>query len=163
MPLTTQEKKAYPPDWRARRQRILERDAHHCANCGVPNYAVGYRDDQGRFVPLRGNGPCDAAGRGRCWPDSHHRITYREAKEFLDICNRDRPNSPRYIVIVLTIAHLKRTTGEPTDGPLDCSDEDLAALCQRCHLAIDRPRHKKRRGRANAETATGSLFTGNSQ
>jgi hypothetical protein len=36
--------------------------------------------------------------------------------------------------VVLTVAHLNHT-------PEDCRDENLAALCQRCHLNYDRLTH----------------------
>lgn len=38
--------------------------------------------------------------------------------------------------VVLTIAHLE----DPIE---DCRDENLRALCQRCHLAYDRKRHTR--------------------
>jgi 5-methylcytosine-specific restriction endonuclease McrA len=37
--------------------------------------------------------------------------------------------------VVLTIAHLNHT-------PEDCADNNLAALCQRCHFAHDREYHR---------------------
>jgi hypothetical protein len=40
-------------------------------------------------------------------------------------------------MIVLTIAHLDER------GPLDCPDERLKAMCQRCHLRMDRPLHAR--------------------
>jgi hypothetical protein len=36
--------------------------------------------------------------------------------------------------VVLTVAHLNHTPG-------DCRDSNLLALCQRCHLALDRDLH----------------------
>lgn len=39
--------------------------------------------------------------------------------------------------IVLTVAHLLG------DDPADCRDENLAALCQRCHLRLDGPLHAR--------------------
>lgn len=41
-------------------------------------------------------------------------------------------------VVVLTVAHLNHT-------PEDCRDENLAALCQKCHNSYDAP--TRRRGR----------------
>lgn len=38
----------------------------------------------------------------------------------------------RYIRIVLTVAHLNH-------DPTDCRDENLKALCQRCHNRLDAP------------------------
>ena len=38
--------------------------------------------------------------------------------------------------IVLTIAHLDHT-------PENCADDNLSALCQRCHLAYDHEHHQR--------------------
>lgn len=48
------------------------------------------------------------------------------------------------IQIVLTVAHL-----DHDHRNMDVKDERLAALCQRCHLNYDRPRHiaKRKYGR----------------
>lgn len=40
---------------------------------------------------------------------------------------------PKPAVIVLTIAHIENP------DPMDCRDENLAALCQRCHNRLDMP------------------------
>ena len=45
--------------------------------------------------------------------------------------------------VVLTVAHLDHT-------PEDCRDENLKAMCQRCHLRYDIDHHK--------ETRTGQMF-----
>jgi hypothetical protein len=42
--------------------------------------------------------------------------------------------------VVLTVAHLNHTK-------MDCTVGNLAALCQRCHLNHDRPRHIANRKR----------------
>ena len=43
--------------------------------------------------------------------------------------------------VILTVAHLNHIPG-------DCRDENLKALCQRCHLRYDRERHKETRNAA---------------
>lgn len=55
--------------------------------------------------------------------------------------------------VVLTVAHVH----DP--DPMNCSDSNLAALCQRCHLNHDRPHHiaKARRAR-RAKKAVADLF-----
>lgn len=40
------------------------------------------------------------------------------------------------IKVVLTIAHLNHT-------PEDCSDDNLRAWCQKCHLAYDHEHHQR--------------------
>lgn len=132
----------YPPNWRKLRAEILARAKNRCERCGVSNHAVGYRDELGMFVPLCGNGPCDCAGNGKQWP-SLERLTYAEACEFRD-ANNEMGDGNRYLVIVLTVAHLDHDVSN--NAP-----ENLAALCQRCHLRHDIAQH-----RANA-SATRAL------
>ncbi len=50
------------------------------------------------------------------------------------------------VTIVLTIAHLDH---DPTNN----ADENLAALCQRCHLRHDRGQHKWNAARTRARKA----------
>ena len=46
--------------------------------------------------------------------------------------------------VVLTVAHLNHT-------PEDCADENLMAMCQRCHLAYDRHIHVENARRTRDE------------
>lgn len=56
--------------------------------------------------------------------------------------------------IVLTIAHLNHT-------PEDCRDENLQALCQRCHLRHDHELHQRNAAATRrARKAAGDLFEG---
>lgn len=41
----------YPPDWKQRRERILERAGNRCEDCGAENGTYGYRE-AGRFVAV---------------------------------------------------------------------------------------------------------------
>ena len=151
----------YPSDWNQRRKRVLARSAGRgkhpaCEKCGVPQYAVGYRVDEGRFVPNAGNGPCDGSGRGQRWPGGGM-LTYSEAREFADHYNSygdgTDDDGNRWIVIVLTVAHLDE------GGPLDCPDDRLAALCQRCHLRLDAKMHGRNAAATKrARKAVADLF-----
>lgn len=51
--------------------------------------------------------------------------------------------------IVLTVAHLGKDKPDGTPGDkhdtMDCREENLAALCQRCHLNFDRADHIRNR------------------
>lgn len=83
-------------------------------------------------------GECDRAGhpRGRC-----HERNSQPARTF-----RGK--------VVLTVAHLNHT-------PEDCSDENLKAMCQACHLSYDRHHHAKNLRATNAakrDAATLDLF-----
>jgi hypothetical protein len=108
----------YPPNWKTEiRPRILERatDEHgvqRCEWCGVANHAVGARD-------FKGN-----------WHD----------EDSIDHMQSDYGWSlfgeyPKMIRIVLTIAHIHDM------DKMNCADDNLAALCQRCHLNHDRDHH----------------------
>jgi 5-methylcytosine-specific restriction endonuclease McrA len=60
----------------------------------------------------------------------------------------------RIVRIVLTVAHLNHT-------PEDCRDENLKALCQRCHNRYDAAeRRRGMRSRAHAARAAGDFFSG---
>jgi 5-methylcytosine-specific restriction endonuclease McrA len=100
MPIRPELRHFYGREWRTLiRPRILKRDNHRCAQCGVANYEVGIRD--GPFfqpVPVRRR-------RGR-----------------------------KLTRIVLTIAHLNHIAG-------DDRDDNLKALCQRCHFLHDLEQH----------------------
>lgn len=106
--------KLYPKNWKTEiRPAILERAKHCCEQCSVANYATGARDMDGN------------------WHSSKQ------------ICNMNSDVGYGYfgtygvkdIKIVLTIAHMDhdRTNNDPSN---------LKALCQRCHLALDRDQHK---------------------
>lgn len=56
-----------------------------------------------------------------------------------------KPNPATGSIVVLTVAHLGTvhadgTAGDPHDK-MDVRDENLAGLCQRCHLNYDRDEH----------------------
>ena len=54
--------------------------------------------------------------------------------------------------VVLTVAHLNH-------DPQDCRDENLRALCQRCHLRYDSQLHQKHaRATRRSRLAAGELF-----
>lgn len=137
MPITPENRKRYPQNWPTIRKSILKRAGHCCEWCKLPNYAVGYRNETGAFVPATGNGPVDAIGRGRTWPNQAIPATYAEAREHADDFNFN--DDRKWIVIVLTIAHVH------DDSPENCDPLNLAALCQRCHNKHDAPARAKRR------------------
>ena len=121
----------YPLNWKDVRKKVLLRAGGQAADprlgakcefCGVQNYAVGFRDDDGQFQYARGN---------IYWDDLQYATSYADAREAADHCNEWCDQDPRYIVIVLTVAHLE----DP--NPANVSLENLAALCQRCHNRYD--------------------------
>ena len=127
----------YPANWNEIRARILRRAGGNeddprigarCEKCRVRNYDVGRRvngefvDDAREYIPEGEDDPFPS---------------YRAAKFYADELNLTA-NEP-YIVIVLTIAHI-------TDpDPQNVADDNLAALCQRCHNRHDVPYRKRNR------------------
>ncbi len=113
----------YPPDWPKISRRIrLERAQGKCEWCGVLNGAYGARDKNGDW-----HNADDIRGM-------NHGIGEGLFGDF-----------PRMMKIVLTVAHLGTAKPDGTPGDkhdkMDVRDENLAALCQRCHLNYDRDDH----------------------
>lgn len=112
------DRKLYPANWYTEiRPAILERAGHRCEQCGVGNYSVGYRDENGYFT---------------LWGIA---VTYKDARELADAFDSNDGAQPKALVIVLTIAHMDNP------DPADCRPENLKALCQRCHLRHDGKLH----------------------
>lgn len=114
--------KRYPPNWKSEiRPRILARANNRCEKCGVANHIEIVRSedhpedyivyDPGRDYYL------DA------WDGEPIRLSEIPG-EFCHL---------RHTKIVLTIAHY------PDPTPSNCSDDNLLALCQRCHNTLDNP------------------------
>ena len=112
--------KKYGSHWKKVVARIRARAQNKCEQCMVPNYAVGNRVD-GVFYPICGNAYCDQAGRGE--------LSYKDARE-VAIGATDAGDGEKYIVIVLTTAHLNHDVTDNTD-------ENLKYLCQQCHNRHD--------------------------
>lgn len=104
----------YPPDWEERRERILKRAENKCEFCGVKNYAIGFRDEESKFIELENSHECET-----------------------DLLDMDP--QPKVIKIVLTIAHL-----DHDETNWEVKDDRLAALCQNCHLKYDAPEKARR-------------------
>lgn len=115
--------------WQATRDRILLRAAHSCEGCGKPNHATiqVMRDGSGRW--------CAGNPRRGQWFGADAKPVARPSAADLRRCQRIR--------VVLTIAHLNHLAG-------DDRDENLRALCQRCHLAHDQRWHLAQARRTRA-------------
>lgn len=149
MPIKPENRARYPADWPAISLAAKERARWRCQHrgCIATQYSVGrwicWGGGPHEWRPLEGNTPATTAmdrelfmaGEGR--DAAGQRWTYGQARAFIDRwvwADDDRP-----IVIVLTVAHLNHQ-------PEDCRPENLAAMCQRHHLAYDHDHH-----RANAQ------------
>lgn len=139
MPIRAENRDRYPPDWPAISQRIRERAGQKCEFCGVPNYSLGaWHEGKWWVAGPKGTGLRDNPRQGENFPCYHG--TDADARWM------------RVTRIVLTVAHLDHT-------PENCNDDNLKALCQRCHNRYDAP--MRRAGiaeRARAAKACGDLF-----
>lgn len=116
----------YPEDWPAIVAAVRARAGDKCERCGVPNGERGAFDPAaGKWEPLQVWTDRIVAAGGQCEVVSGH---------------------PRHFPrVVLTTAHLDHPGGvctcEAATGRKCGNLEHLQALCQRCHLALDVPRH----------------------
>jgi len=124
------DKSKYPPDWAAISRAAKERAGWICESCGVAHGALIIRSeiDQAAYV---------------VW-DSIARAWYQQGVFYqpgmLPAAYRHKP-----VTVVLTVHHIgvpkaDGTPGDPHDKA-DCRDENLTALCQRCHLLADLDNH----------------------
>lgn len=137
MPIRAEEKDRYPKDWKIISLQIRERDGNCCKWCKAPNGQAIVRAEDGSFY-MQGDGTVRSADTG----------------EYLGMARGSEYPGYRMVRIVLTVAHLDHQ-------PENVADDNLAALCQRCHLRYDARHHAStRRGRRAladlfAETAPG--------
>lgn len=114
------------------------RAKNRCEICGVDNYAVGYREN-GVFQPIAGNIYADMAGEGKSYP-SLQPLTYSEARDIADFENEWDTEERKYIVIVLTVAHLDHDINNN-------SFFNLKAMCQKCHNDYDKSYRRNNRNK----------------
>lgn len=134
MPISPEKRALYPANWKTEiRPRILARAGNCCEQCGVPNRAIGWRNDDGKFNVVELDG---------------------DMKRVAEL-QHDYGDVFRLVLIVLTIAHVY------DESPSNCADDNLAAWCQRCHNNHDRPmRMKNAAATRRAKSATSDLFAG---
>lgn len=155
MPIKPENAARYPKDWPEVSLQAKVRAGWRCMHrdpggrrCGAMQYSVGtwvcWGGAPHQWRPIEGNQPATTAqdreffmaGEGR--DVRGERWTYSAARSFIDRWWGPEEDG-RPIVIVLTVAHLNHQ-------PEDCAPENLAAMCQRHHLAYDHDHH-----RANAQ------------
>lgn len=119
------------------------RAKNKCEICGVQNYGIGYREN-GEFIPIAGNVYADYAGQGLSYP-SLQPMTYSEAKDIADFENEYDTEGRKYIVIVLTVAHLDHDINNN-------SFFNLKAMCQKCHNSYDKSYRRSNRIKKKRQT-----------
>ncbi|MDD5089057.1 MAG: hypothetical protein PHI18_09725 [bacterium] len=108
MPIRAENRKRYPRDWKAIRERILGRAKNRCEWCGKPNWQLVEVSPEGWWYDRRAHR----------WRDEQGKIMGDEAE------------TVKWVRVILTVAHLDHT-------PENCDPENLRALCQRCHNRYD--------------------------
>lgn len=147
MPIRPEHRWLYPIDWRELSALVrFGRAAGRCEHCRRPHgrHVVHLGDGRWWDETLRGGAGGWRDGRGR-------RVRIEPPRQFrLD--DGTEPVPPRTTRVVLATAHLDH---DPGNNRL----RNLAALCQRCHLAHDRPEHRRRHAATlRARRAIGDLF-----
>jgi hypothetical protein len=140
------DKSKYPKDWPEISKRIKERDGWKCKRCRLPQYAIFRYGEDGRWELIGGT---------IFYDDMQYTESYKLAREACDHTNEVEglKGDERYRVCVLTVAHL-----EDMD-PMACEDANLAALCNRCHLRLDRHHHAANAAKTRCEkTGQGILI-----
>lgn len=164
MPIKPENRALYPKDWPAISLEARERARWRCQHkgCTATQYSVGRwilwaGSQQHEWRPVEGNTPPTTAqdreffmaGEGR--DAKGDRWTYSQARAFVDRWWGPEEDE-RPIVIVLTVAHLNH-------DPTDCRPENLAAMCQRHHLAYDHHHHRANaQATRRAKAGTAELF-----
>jgi hypothetical protein len=122
----------YHKDWFSDiRPRILKRAGNRCEFCGVPNHELIYRGYwNGREVYQTSDGNIYDAGTSEL-------LTNDIYADIEPLNGKDKA-----IKVVLTVAHLNHDVK-------DNRDENLRALCQRCHLRYDAKHHAYTRNRGD--------------
>lgn len=114
-------RKDYPEDWEAISLAVRERAGWRCETCGVPNNMIICRLKRDPFR----------------WRE----CAYGEAEEWAAAGKWRDTDWLRPVRVVLTVHHrgVPYPDGRPGDphDKLDVRPENLAALCQRCHLCED--------------------------
>jgi hypothetical protein len=123
MPIRPENLERYPAEWPQIREKILTR-------AGQRRNSLGGVEREAK---------CEW-----CGVENHAMGMRTESGKFVELsaCEADERfalDGLPVLVIVLTIAHVH----DPS--PENCADDNLAALCQRCHLNHDRPHHNMMR------------------
>ncbi len=137
MPIRADLRHHYGRDWQELSLRIRgQRAGWKCERCNAPHNETIARLDCGRTYMLR-DGRLFCARTGDYLRDGSA-AAYCAAE--------------RFTTIVLTTAHLDQ-------NPANNAEDNLAALCQRCHLAHDQDQHRCSAVRTRrAQMATPDLF-----
>lgn len=129
MPIRPENRARYPKDWAAISLAARERAGWRCQHqgCTAHQYAVGWWRQAWRGFEWVPEWPAKQGYLGQSYADA------REVAAGIYAANGESGTKPT--VIVLTVAHLDHQ-------PENCDPANLAAMCQRHHLAYDAQHHK---------------------
>jgi hypothetical protein len=133
MPIRADLRQFYGREWvTVTRPRILARAGDKCEQCGKPNHAQvdTLTEAYDRMPRVR--------VYVMYWKRPRMKRWYSHRGELVRPGTPHRASPARQIRVVLTVAHLNHTPG-------DDRDENLAALCQWCHLIYDLLQHRESR------------------
>ena len=136
MPIRPERMALYPgggitsPEWRAIRAAILTRADHRCEACGAPDRATIFRQP-GSYVLADGETFDDRTGMFLGWT---------RGSDLLE---------GRFVIVVLTVAHLDHDEG-------NADPANLRAWCQRCHNTHDAPHRALNASRSRRRRAYGA-------
>lgn len=99
------------------------------------------------MTPIR---PEERARYPSNWKEISWRIRNERAKNRCEVCGAENgePHPVTTAMVVLTVAHLDH-------APENCADENLKAMCQKCHNGYDAEHRAQTR---RARNASGGLF-----
>lgn len=135
----------YPADWHDISRHIrFERAKGRCEQCGAPH---------GEFIVRSNSNPY------------HFIVINRDLDDYafptttpLQITIPGLPSeyTGKLVKVILTVHHIgiAKPDGSPGDphDKMDCRDENLIALCQRCHLVADAQLHADNARQTRIET-----------
>lgn len=131
MPIRPEMKPLYPPpkEWRAIRERILERADHRCecrGECGMAHQPNEAPEDYDR---------CSVPHGATIVRTTVANLSMWTKHDGCSLCLGGDPEC-RPVRVILTTAHLDH---DPTNN----DDANLRAFCQLCHLRYDRHEHAR--------------------
>jgi len=125
------DKARYPANWDEISTRIKERAGWKCEQCGAPHGAIILRSTENAGFYLI--------------DDNDGWYTLPDGEPAEDWPNQEQFAESKLTQVVLTTHHIgvAKADGSPGDvhDKMDCRDENLTALCQRCHFIADLPSH----------------------
>lgn len=150
MPIRPSQRWFYPIDWRQLSQVIrFDRAGGRCERCRRPHMRWVVVGHDGLWWDEEREGWRDHRGR-RSWALPSPAQLFDRQPALVGFSSPPLPKT----YVVLATAHLDQDPGN--NGP-----RNLAALCQRCHLAHDRLAHRYQRWTTMFHRrALGDLFTG---